>query len=84
MNTVPQAAALDRLYRKVTWRILPLLMLGVGTTYAGARMTLAVLSGILVLAFALLELDRLRSRGAIRVPMPASPATAAPESAGGN
>ena len=63
---------------------LPLLMLGVGTTYAGARMTLAVLSGILVLAFALLELDRLRSRGALRVPMPASPATAAPEAAGGN
>ena len=55
---------------------LPLLFMGLGTTYAGARMTLAVLAGLLVLAVALLELDRLRSRGALRLPAP-EPATSA-------
>ena len=49
---------------------LPLLMLGVGTTYAGARMTLGVLSGVLLLAFTLLELDRARTRGRLRIPVP--------------
>lgn len=63
---------------------LPLLFLGLGTTYAGARMTLAVLATILVLAFSLLELDRWRSRGELRLPRPAAPSNAVPEAAGGN
>lgn len=62
---------------------LPLLFLGVGTTYAGARMTLAVLSGILVLAFMLLELDRMRSRGSIRVPLAVESPPPVPNPAGG-
>src|SRR5262245_17680043 len=33
MNNDPQAAALDRLYRKVTWRILPLMALGYIAAY---------------------------------------------------
>ena len=49
---------------------LPLLFLGIGTTYAGARMTLGVLAAILAAAFVLLELDRLRSRGRLGIPVP--------------
>lgn len=62
---------------------LPLLMLGVGTTYAGARMTLGVLSAILIAAFLLLELDRARSRGAIRIAAPLEPVPSPLGAAGG-
>jgi hypothetical protein len=49
---------------------LPLLLLGIGTTYAGARLTLGVLAAILALAFVLLELDRLRDRRRLGIPIP--------------
>lgn len=63
---------------------LPLLFLGIGTTYAGARMTLAVLATILVVVFGLLEIDRWRSRAGVRLPLPSPTVTAAPEAAGGS
>jgi hypothetical protein len=56
---------------------LPLLLMGVGTTFAGARPTLGVLALVLVAAFALAELDRWRSTSRRPLPAPALPETAA-------
>jgi len=50
---------------------LPLLLMGVGTTFAGARPTLGVLALVMVAAFALVEVDRWRSAGRRSLPAPA-------------
>lgn len=54
---------------------LPLLAAGVGTTYAGARITLGALAFIVVAALAIVELDQLRALGR-RVRLGAAPAAA--------
>lgn len=48
---------------------LPLMSLGIGTAFAGARTTLALLAGLLVLILAVLEIEsRLRKRPAFSAP----------------
>lgn len=52
---------------------LPLLLMGLGTTFAGARLTLGVLAAVTLAAFLLVELDRWRTTGRHPIPMPAVP-----------
>jgi len=51
---------------------LPLMSMGIGTTFAGARMTLAVVASLIFVVLAIVELDRVRAtRKALPVAAPA-------------
>jgi len=54
----------------------PLMSMGIGTEFAGARTTLAVLASVVALVFLLVQVDRLRAERRLRLPIPSDEAFA--------